>query len=91
MKTLATVHTHTYTIYVNGGTYTTEADGTQEFMFDLENPNATVYLNDIKYSGEPTAVYNGELLKLQEVITVARQTAGIILILQRFAVQIQQT
>ena len=32
----------------------------------------------------------GELLKLQEVITVARQTAGIILILQRFAVQIQQ-
>ena len=58
LKTLATVHTHTYTIYVNGGTYTTEADGTQEFMFDLENPNATVYLNDIKYSGEPTAVYN---------------------------------
>ena len=58
LKTLATVHTHTYTIYVNGGTYTTEADGTQAFMFDLENPNATVYLNDIKYSGEPTAVYN---------------------------------
>ena len=58
LKTLATVHTHTYTIYVNGGTYTTEADGTQEFMFDLENPNATVYLKDITYSGEPTAVYN---------------------------------
>ena len=64
LKTLATVHTHTYTIYVNGGTYTTEADGTQEFMFDLENPNATVYLNDIKYSGEPTAVYNGGIAKI---------------------------
>ena len=64
LKTLATVHTHTYTIYVNGGTYTTEADGTQEFMFDLENPNATVYLNDIKYSGEPTAVNNGGIAKI---------------------------
>ena len=64
LKTLATVHTHTYTIYVNGGTYTTEADGTQEFMFDLENPNATVYLNDIKYSGEPTAVYNGGIAEI---------------------------
>ena len=64
LKTLETVHTHTYTIYVNGGTYTTEADGTQEFMFDLENPNATVYLNDIKYSGEPTAVYNGGIAKI---------------------------
>ena len=64
LKTLATVHTHTYTIYVNGGTYTTEADGTQAFMFDLENPNATVYLNDIKYSGEPTAVYNGGIAKI---------------------------
>ena len=64
LKTLATVHTHTYTIYVNGGTYTTEADGTQAFMFDLENPNATVYLNDIKYSGEPTAVYNGGIAEI---------------------------
>ena len=64
LKTLATVHTHTYTIYVNGGTYTTEADGTQEFMFDLENPNATVYLNDITYSGEPTAVYNGGIAEI---------------------------
>ena len=64
LKTLATVYTHTYTIYVNGGTYTTEADGTQEFMFDLENPNATVYLNDIKYSGEPTAVYNRGIAKI---------------------------
>ena len=56
-------------------------------MFDLENWNATVYLNDIKYSENRRLHIMGELLKLQEVITVARQTAGIILILQRFAVQ----
>ena len=30
----------------------------------MENPNATVYLNDIKYSGEPTAVYNGGIAKI---------------------------
>ena len=64
LKTLATVDTHTYTIYVEGGTYTTDAGGRQAFMFDLENPNATVYLNNITYSGEPTAVYNGGIAKI---------------------------
>ena len=64
LKTLATSDVRKYTIYVNGGTYTTEADGTQVFMFDLENPNATVYLKDITYSGEPTAVYNGGIAEI---------------------------
>ena len=50
---------HTYTINVNGGTYTTDAESTYLLgMFALENPNATVYLNNIKYSGKPSAVYN---------------------------------
>ena len=50
---------HTYTIYVNGGTYTTDAESTYLLgMFALENPNATVYLNNIRYSGKPSAVYN---------------------------------
>ena len=64
LKTLATSDVRKYTIYVNGGTYTTEADGRQVFMFDLENPNATVYLKDITYSGEPTAVYNGGIAEI---------------------------
>ena len=64
LYTMATSDVRKYTIHVNGGTYTTEADGRQVFMFDLENPNATVYLKDITYSGEPTAVYNGGIAEI---------------------------
>ena len=65
LYTMATSDVRKYTIYVNGGTYTTEADGRQVFMFDLRNPNATVYLNDIKYSGEPTAVNNEGIAEIK--------------------------
>ena len=59
LRTIVTSNAHTYTIRVNGGIYTTDAESTYLLgMFALENPNATVYLNDITYSGKPSAVYN---------------------------------
>lgn len=59
LSTRATSGAPKYTISVNGGTYTTDAESTYLLgMFALENPNATVYLNNITYSGKPSAVYN---------------------------------
>ncbi len=59
LSTSATSGAPKYTISVNGGTYTTDAESTYLLgMFALENPNATVYLNNITYSGKPSAVYN---------------------------------
>ena len=59
LETLATVDTHTYTIHVNGGIYATGGP-----VFDLDNPNATVYLNNLKNGGDQPAVYNVGTLEI---------------------------